>query len=71
MTLREFRKIIKGLPGDMDIAIEVDSESIQPVCSKTNVVKIKFDDTNEERFVFVINPCYCEEEDLLNDLNLN
>lgn len=42
MTLTEFRKMIKGMPGNMDIAIEVSEESIMPVCSNPNVIKIKF-----------------------------
>lgn len=71
MTLTEFRKMIKGMPGNMDIAIEVSDESIMPVCSNPNVIKIKFNDTNEERFVFVIKPCTCELVKPDTDICLN
>lgn len=72
MTLKEFRKIIKDLPDNMDIAIEVNGESIEPVCDKTNVVKVKFNDNGEERFVLIIKPCTCSIEDVIMDgINLN
>lgn len=72
MTLTEFRKIIKGLPGNMDIAIEVSEDSIEEVCGITNVIKVKFNDTGKEKFVFVIKPCSCTVEDAIMDgINMN
>jgi hypothetical protein len=71
MTLDFFRKLTRDLPGQMDIAIEVGEESIMPVCAKTNVVQVKFNDTGEERFVLVIKPCECEIECGQVDVELN
>lgn len=71
MTLTEFRKIIKGLPGNMDIAIDTEDESIQPVCGITDVINIQFNDTKEKRFVLVIKPCRCHEEELVDNVCLN
>lgn len=62
----------KRLASNMDIAIEVNGESIEPVCDKTNVVKVKFNDNGEERFVLIIKPCTCSIEDvIMNGINLN
>lgn len=72
MTLAEFRKIIKGLPGAMDIAIEINEESLMPICPNTNVVQLQFNDTKEKRFVLVIKPCKCQVEmEKLCNFNLN
>lgn len=62
MTITEFRKIIKGLPGQMDLAIEIDGDTIEPVCGITDVMQVQFNDTKEKRFVLVIKPCRCEQE---------
>lgn len=72
MTLTEFRKIIKGLPGAMDIAIEVSGESLMPICPNTDVIQIQFNDTKEKTFVLVIKPCICElEKQKLCNISLN
>lgn len=71
MTLTEFRKIIKGLPGAMDIAIE-EGEGLMPICPNTNVLQIQFNDTKEKAFVLVIKTCPCQvEKEKLCNVNLN
>ncbi len=73
MTLKEFRKIIRGLPGEMDIAIDTEDGSLEPICGNIEVVELKFNETEEKRFVLVIKPCRCEEEveELTENINLN
>lgn len=62
MTLKEFREIIYGLPDEFDIAIGLD-ESLEPVCGDTEIIQVEFNDTKEKRMVFVIKPCYCDDEE--------
>lgn len=72
MTLTEFRKIIKGLPGAMDIAIETGEESLMPICPNTEVIQIQFNGTKEKTFVLVIKPCICQiQKEKLCDISLN
>lgn len=72
MTLTEFRKLIKGLPGSMDIAIATSDEHLMPICPNTEVLEVQFNASKDKTFVFVIKPCKCEvEKAKLDIISLN
>lgn len=72
MNIKEFRKLIKGLPGGMDIAIATSEEHLMPICPNTNVIEVQFNASNDKTFVFVIKPCACEvEKAKLDQISLN
>lgn len=72
MTITEFRKLIKGLPGSMDIAIATSDEQLMPICHNTQVIEVKFIASKDKTFVFVIKPCACEvEKAKLDQISLN
>ncbi len=72
MTVKELMKILKKLPKDFDVAIEIDDESIAPICEDTDVIKVTFTDDNTEKMILVLRPCEFVEEKLDEvDINLN
>jgi len=71
MTIKEFKKILKGIPDGFDIAIDVGDNSLMPICpTDCGVTQLEFNDTREKVFVFVLCPCSCEpgtsKESILN-----
>lgn len=73
MTIKQLRGMLKGLPGDFDIAMDNGENSLIPICpTDSHVCQIQFDDTKEKIFVFVLCPCSCDGiGDNTLDINLN
>lgn len=70
MTVRELKQMLKGIPGDFDIAMGDGENSLTPICgTDSGVIQVEFNDTKKKVFVFVLTPCSCiphEDESTLN-----
>lgn len=70
MTVKELKKILKAIPNDFDIAIEINDYSIMPICpTDSGIVEIEFNDNKKKAFIFVLRQCSCiphEDETTLN-----
>lgn len=71
MTIKELKKMLKGIPDNFDIAMDAGNNSLMPICSTdSGVAQLEFNDTKEKVFVFILCPCSCEpgtpREEILN-----
>jgi hypothetical protein len=75
MTIKELKKLLKGIPDNFDIAIETGEQSLMPICpTDSGVIQLEFNDTKEKRFVFILAPCSCppeNESQIESEINLN
>lgn len=66
--------MIKKIPDNFDIAMDMGDESLMPICkTDSHVVQVEFNDTKEKRMVFVLCPCSCDplEENMESQEKLN
>jgi hypothetical protein len=70
MTVKELKKILKDIPGDFDIAMDMGDESLMPICpTDSHIAQLEFNDSKKKIFVFILCPCSCiphEDETTLN-----
>lgn len=74
MTIKQLRKLLKGLPQNIDIAIECSEEELMPICpTDSGIIQIQFNESKEKRLVFVLCPCSCdvEAENVESEISLN
>lgn len=64
MTIKQLKKLIKGLPDNLNIVMMVDEEIFKPVCAlNSQIVDLEDEETNETQKIIVLCPCVCGEED--------
>lgn len=66
MTVLELRKILKGLPSDMQVCV-IDNESVFSACNGTTGITVLEID-GKQQHTLVITACKCNEEP---DVSLN
>lgn len=70
MTVRELKKMLKDIPGEFDIAMDVGEGSLMPICpTDSGVAQLEFNDNKKKIFCFVLVQCSCvphEDETTLN-----
>jgi hypothetical protein len=64
MTIRELRKLIRGLPPDMKVMLPINGEALISVCEKESGVEV-IEVNGEPQDVMVLEPCMCHPEQLL------
>lgn len=65
MTIKKSRKLLKGLPSDMEVALELANSSFVPVCEGfSNIIEIEDIRTGDKDFILLLQPCTCENEDI-------
>lgn len=70
MTIRELKKMLKGLPNEMQVVMILDDDSLVTVCKeKSSVLTIKDDAEEIEETVLLLLPCGYDEEIPLGEIN--
>jgi hypothetical protein len=60
MTIKELKKLIKYLPGHMEVFIPYGEDLIGACATNSEVVEIETEDDIKDIFILV--PCCCHEE---------
>lgn len=60
MTIKELRKLIKGLPSNIKVVIGI-GDSLEDICSgNAGVTCVEYNDTKEKDYLLVLPECECK-----------
>ena len=63
MTIKELKKLIKGMPGEMKVVIGM-GEGLEDICPiSSQPVMIQYNDSEEKELLFILSECLCDSED--------
>lgn len=63
MTVSEMRKLLKGLPGTMNIVTPLDDETFVTVCAEnSSVIEWEDEETGEVEEILLLVGCSCKDE---------